>query len=433
MAYGDDIDVLSPDHRWSFDNVLTDSVGSVTITNTGCDFVTTPLCEDSTYSIQANGTTSDRLTVPSTTDINNSAQTRKCIAGWFMVSKINLPPTRIYGEGNTTCFQMCMAHGNTMIFEVRNSTSVQVFSDLALTPNRAYHLTMIFEGNGYANELRCFIDGVKQLNALPSDREPDFASIAARSPVEFGDPIGTVSIGGTSILLVATVNAHYAQWASWNDANAVLTDTEVREELFEKGALPDETITTDTESNMQSDLNSYITTVSGETADSPLNIRVEPLSGGGDLTLEANNLVFDDRASIHVQYTGTNTLTWINKGTTNATIFSTPNGGTVINVQETTITITVKNVVSGAVVSGARVLIVADAGGDLTEGDSILTGTTNASGVITTTFNYTSDQPIVGVVRQGTSSTYYVSGIIAGPITEEGLTETVLLIPDEDE
>jgi hypothetical protein len=42
-------------------------------------------------------------------------------------------------------------------------------------------------------------------------------------------------MGGTAVILIAPINGYYAQWAIWDGADAVLTDTEVREELFAKG------------------------------------------------------------------------------------------------------------------------------------------------------------------------------------------------------
>lgn len=329
MAYGGDIDALNCTHRWTFDNVLTDSVGSVTGTNSGCTFVTSPLCEDTTYSIQTNGI-SDRVTMPDTTDINNSAQTRKAVAGWFMVSAIQNPPKRIYGEGDATqSFSFLLGWGNNLVFEVDDpSFTLQVFGDTVLEANRAYHLCLVFEGNGYSNELRAYLDGVKQLSAEPSNRQPDAASLTARSPVEFGDPAGTVAVGGTAVSLLACINGHYNQWATWDGADAVLTDTEIREELFEKGALPDITITN------QSGLDALADTLRDN---APCCIRV---TGSGTINLSADNVTFNPLASIHVQYTGTGTLNWTNTNGSNASIGSTPNGGTINFLNPAQLTLT---------------------------------------------------------------------------------------------
>ncbi len=318
MAYADDIDALGNTHRWDFDNVLTDSVGAVTGVNTGCTFVLTPLCEGPTYSLQTNGI-NDRVVLPTTTDINDSDQTRKAVAGWFRVSAIQNPPKRIYGEGGTTqSFAFLLGWGNRLMFEVDSASfTLQVFGDVILAADRAYHLCMVFEGNAYGNELRAYLDGVEQLGAEPLDRQPDAATLAARFAGEFGDPAGTVAVGGTAVSLLACINGHYNEWATWDGANAVLTDAEIREELFEKGALAATTITN------QAGLDALADTVRGNVA---CCIRV---TGTGTINLSADNVTFDPLASIHVQYTGTGTVNWTNTNGSNASIGSVTAGGTI--------------------------------------------------------------------------------------------------------
>lgn len=429
MAYGDDIDALNPDHRWSFDNTLNDQVGSVNGTGTSTSFTTNPICEDVTYSLLSNDV-GDRVSIPTTTNINNSAQSRKAVAGWFMPTSIQRPPKNIYGEGDTSqAFRFVLGFGNNVIFEVDSANfTLQVYGDTFLANNRAYHLCMIFEGNGYGNELRAYLDGVEQLTAQPSDRQPDYATLAARSQGEFSDPSGTVAVGGNEIVLNGLEDGRFNEWATWDGADAVLTDTEVREELFEKGALPDVTISTGTESAMQTALDVYADT---ERSNAPLCIRIEPVSGGGDFDLDLDNITFDPLASIHVQYTGTDTLTLTNSNGSDCSIVSTPNGGTVTIVEQVTLTITVKDVTDQSNIENARVFIEADTGGPLSAGTEIINTLTNASGIATVSFDYTSSQPITGVVRKGSVSTLYRSSSITGSITSAGLVQTILLIPDE--
>jgi hypothetical protein len=62
----------------------------------------------------------------------------------------------------------------------------------------------------------------------------------------------------------------------------------------------------------------------------------------------------------------------------------------------------------------------------------ILSGTTNASGILqTTAFNYKINQPVTGKVRKATSGTKYKTGTIVGTIASAGLDTTILLIADE--
>ncbi|REK56945.1 MAG: hypothetical protein DWQ49_09565 [Bacteroidetes bacterium] len=61
----------------------------------------------------------------------------------------------------------------------------------------------------------------------------------------------------------------------------------------------------------------------------------------------------------------------------------------------------------------------------------VLNGLTNASGVVEDTgFNFTSNQPVTGRVRRGTSATYYKTSAISGTITNAGFNSTILLIQD---
>lgn len=96
------------------------------------------------------------------------------------------------------------------------------------------------------------------------------------------------------------------------------------------------------------------------------------------------------------------------------------------------ITVTVKDVNTGDPIENARVFIEAAAGGPATLGTDILTGLTNASGILTGTTEYL-DQPISGRVRRAAVAygTLYKSATISSTIESDGLNLTVLMIPDE--
>jgi hypothetical protein len=95
------------------------------------------------------------------------------------------------------------------------------------------------------------------------------------------------------------------------------------------------------------------------------------------------------------------------------------------------VTVTVKDANTGAAVGNARVLIEAAAGGPAPVGEDILSGLTNASGVISGTAQYTG-QPVIGKVRRASNAlgTLYKNAPISATITSTGLDVTVLLIPD---
>jgi len=122
MAYSDDVGALNPDHGYPFDGDSLDSVGAADGTDTSVIYSDTAITEDATNCMTTNATT-DRVTLPTTTTINNSAQTRKAVAGWFLTTAIQTPPKRIYGEGNNaTAFQFVMSYGNNLMVEVVEPT-----------------------------------------------------------------------------------------------------------------------------------------------------------------------------------------------------------------------------------------------------------------------------------------------------------------------
>ena len=395
MAYRDDISNLGADHHWDFDGDSTDQIGAVNGTDTSVLYSSAAIAEDASVCMETNAFT-DQVSLPTTTDINNSAQARKAVCGWFMPTDFQPHPVLIYSEGiYSLCFSFVLAFGNQVMLEIveQPDINVQVFGP-SLQPNRAYHLCGIFEGNGYGNELRFYVDGVKQTSAEPSDAAPDTANLDARAVGRFGDTTGTIGVGSGIVLLQSAINGKYNHWATWGDeADAVLTDTEIREELFEKGALPGVLINTDTEANMQADLDTYANTASGN---EPLNIRVSGVSGGGDFTLNADNITHDPLTSIHVQYMGTDTLTWRNLNGSNASIGSTPNGGTIVFATPVNTKVTVKDASNFEVIKNARVYLLD------TSSNTVINAVTNANGVVSGVYDYIANEAVTGYVRKGT-------------------------------
>ncbi len=436
MAYSDDINALNPDHYWSFDGNSNDGVGSLNGTNTTVNFSNSALTKDATNCATMTATGS-RISFASSTDLNGQMD-RKSVAGWFSVNSIQPPPKRIYGEGtdgvSTPLFQLVLAYGNTVMFEVIDNNfgtgatlfNCQVIGSNVLVANRVYHFCMTFEADGFSDEIRFFIDGVKQTIEIPSPTVIGETDISLRGQAQLGDPSGASGVGGGTLLLQAADESSYQYWASFSGADAVLTETEIRETLFERGALADFTVSTNTEANMQSALNA----ITSSQGDSPCCIEIEAVSGGGDFTLTSDK-IFDDLASIHFRYNGTaDTLTIVNT-TGNASIGAAPFGGTIRIAERQTLTVTATDLRTGDPVQNARVYIEAAAGGDLAAGTEIMNELTDVSGVATVTFDYVVDQPIVGRVRQGTTAPYYKTGTIAGPLSAEALDAVILLVEDD--
>lgn len=430
MAYRDDIVALNADHLWLFDSNTTDQIGSadgVGISNLMI-FTSVSIAEDATNCGETTTITS-RAQMPSTTTINNSAQTRKAVSGWFMATAIQNPPKNIYGEGDQSqAFRFILGWGNNLMFEVDNGTNInQIFGDVPLAINRPYHLTMVFEGNGFGNIVRGYLDGVEQLNAQPTNRQPNVATLPARTVPEFGDPSGTVAVGGTSVVLLAPINGKWNHWATWDGADAILTDAEIRDILFEKGALADDVISSGSEAVIQSAIDTFSGT---QRPDYPICIRIPANTGDTNFTVELNNITFDPLASVHIQYTGTAVLTVINTNGSNATIMSAPNG-TIELKERTAISFITLDAVDLTPVVGARIYIEADAGGDIATGTELMNIPTNGSGIATIVFDYSNNQAITGSARKGTATPFYKSTPITGTIGLTGLSQTLLLVQDE--
>ena len=154
-------------------------------------------------------------------------------------------------------------------------------------------------------------------------------------------------------------------------------------------------------------------------------------------TYSLTNITFDgygsDGTSSAAIYISVNAAVTINiNGGDTPTVRHSGTAPTINNTK--TVRVTVKDADTLANIQDARVLLEADSGGPLSAGTDILSGVTNASGVIeTTAFNYTSDQPVTGRVRRATTSfgTLYKQGTITGTITVNGFDVTILLQSDE--
>lgn len=329
MAYRDDITALSPDHLWRFDGDQVDDVGTLDGTGTGIG-AGSQLCEDSSASRQSNGT-GDRISLATAATVDQ-AMDRKAIGGWIEISAIQPPPKSIYREGQTGnqfCL-VCWAGNAVMLDIVISNVVTQLFAPRTLAPGRTFHIFAAWEGTGFGSTVKLYLDGV-----LVDSAATTVATLADRDVAAWSDPAGSTEVGNQTVLLNGLVNCDFAFWASWSD-KTLPTDAEVRSELFEKGALPGVTISSDTEANMQAALDLLADTTRG---DEPLNIRVEDVTGGGTLNLDADNIVHSDLASIHVQFVGTGTLNWTNINGSNASIGSTPNGGTLNLLNPATLTL----------------------------------------------------------------------------------------------
>ena len=431
MAYGDS--TLGAEHRWSFDGDYLDSIGSLSGTSTGADLPALPITRDNTNSMRTNGR-DDLVSAPVATTSANSNFERFAFQGWFSVSQIQGPPCMIYKQGGSNGYAIFLWAGNNVMLQTKNNagnTLIQIYSDFSLTSNRPYHFFVRFLGSSFGNEVEFWIDGVKQTRNLDGVN-PNTTSMAAHTGNHIWGENGTtgteVAIGNETVIIKAPIDGLFSEWWIWNDADAGnITESQINNDLFGAGAIPELTISSGTQSAMQASLDAISGTTRG---DEPLNILIEAVTGDGDLELTATDIVFPDRASIHVRYEGNGQLTWINGGTSNASRGSTTNLD-VIFVQTVTLTVTVLDATDFSPVNGARVLLEAASGGTQTVGTDLISGNTGIDGKISTTFNFDSNQPVIGKIRKGTSTIYYKPSLTSDIITSSGLNITVLMVKDE--
>lgn len=103
-------------------------------------------------------------------------------------------------------------------------------------------------------------------------------------------------------------------------------------------------------------------------------------------------------------------------------------GATVTVQNAVTVKVTVLDVNTGDPVESARVLVE-----KVSDGTDILTGLTDSSGEVETTWAYPGDTAVTGKVRRASAAygTLYKTSPISATVTASGLDVTVLLIPDE--
>ena len=131
--------------------------------------------------------------------------------------------------------------------------------------------------------------------------------------------------------------------------------------------------------------------------------------------------------------TGTVTINLVGCSTDSAFSYRTDGATVVFVIDPVTTLIKVVDATTKANLVGARVLILAAAGGPLTEGAVIISGNTDASGEITDSRTLAANQPITGRIRLSTTAgSLYKTGDVVGTINSlSGFSTTAQLIPDE--
>ena len=120
-------------------------------------------------------------------------------------------------------------------------------------------------------------------------------------------------------------------------------------------------------------------------------------------------------------------------GATIPTVRNVGTGTVTISAGEVTLTITTQDIDDSTLLENARVHVTAAAGGALSVGTVIIDkALTNASGIVTDTRSYASNQPVEGKVRLSSIAPFYKTAPVAGTVDSgSGLSLTIQMIKDQ--
>jgi hypothetical protein len=437
-SYFDAIKVINPDHLWELgaslnynDTGTAFPVRHITSGVVGTQgYPATPICEDTTHAMLFDDVLNRREILDSASMNITISSTERTVAGWVQLGGIQQSVGAIWKEGGgVQNLAFLTGLGNVLMAQLADTAgtrdNVQAVCEFRLTADRPYHICLRYTHVETTKEMRLFVDGVEQPDALTDGNPMTLGTFDSHSgDVTWGDPDNNLETGGTDIAYTGQEDCLYSGWCTWSDnsaqTGALNKTTEIRDILFRRGAIPKYTIASDTESEMQSDLDTQLTDT--EVEDWPLGIRIESPTGGGNIELTAKGITFSARTTEQLEWRGPGILTWIVDPTSEldeSKIFSTGGGN-----------ITVKRIslftIEG-VVNGAEVRIYDDELVDPTNFDTELAGIEANVG---TTFEYahygSSNDVIIQMIADGYKETKV-------SFTLGNANETLILIPIVDE
>lgn len=373
------VDTLNADHYWRLNNTYNDTgdTGPVRNMTSGVvgtwTFNTQEIVDGNTHSLNYSNVTNRREIADSANMNVTITAAERTISFWLQINTTQHELACIWKEGGgVQNLAMLLGYGNVMLWQLADVAgtrdNVQAWSDFKLSTNRPYNIVGRYSNTENPAESRLYIDGVLQTD---TDGNPMTINIfdSHSGDVVWGDPDNNLETGATDISYNTHANAQLSDFATWSDnsggtnAGGLDPETEIRDILFRRGAIPDDTLATATESSMQTSLEA----LDENRPDWPLSLRVEPVTGGGDFELIAqdssgNPWVFDAGISAHIEYRGVDTLTVINPvgGNLDAAKCWSQTNGTVSVINEVTTKVTCRDAADPTtVISGARVLILA--------------------------------------------------------------------------
>ena len=442
---------LQADHYWRLNNTYNDTgdtgpVRNMTNSVVGTwTFNTQEIVDNNTHSLNYSSVTNRReITDSPNMNITINSQERT-LSFWFQLNETQTPLGCIWKEGGgVQNLAFFVGYGNTVMFQGAdnpgNPINAQAWSDFKLEVGRPYSIVGRYSLSESPRELRLYIDGIEQSDT--SGNELGSGNFDSHSgDVVWNDPDNTLETGGTDIAYNGFNDAQISDFATWSDnsgntnAGALDKTTQIRDILYRRGAIPDDTIAS---AASEAAAQTALEALNETRGNWPLSLRVEALStpASFELTLEdssGNPWVFDDGITSHVEWRGVDTLTLVRTpgGNLDAAKCWTLTGGTITVVDDVDLTVTARDITDNTVIVGARVRVTADSGGPETLGTVLLEGVTDGSGQVTGRYRYSSSQPVVGRVRKGSASTYYKTSDIVSTIGSSGLDITVFMIRDE--
>lgn len=357
------------DHYWKMNNAYTDEAargGAKPFNNvqTGTpDFVTTPLlARSNTHSFRINqAVESSEVADSAYTNITNTHSARD-IGGWVRIADNQNTPGIIMEEGGgVNNYYFCLNPNGRLMINIADDGDykAQAYSDFALALNRTYHILLHSHQNNVPKKFELWIDGEKQTSPLAGSLGTKDDMVAHSGDWTFGDADANLDTGGVDIAYAAAYTMYMAHWGTWSNTGggAPLTDSQIQNDLFRKGAIEEHTISSGTESAMQTSMDAYD---SQTHADVPLTYEIAE-STSGDFTLDLTDQVWPDEVKFQVRYLGGDTLSLRNSGTSNVVSSKCwAPFGTISVIETAAVDVNVKDLDTSTNQQNARVLVLAE-------------------------------------------------------------------------
>ncbi len=312
--------LIEPDHLWLLDNSYDDTgyygwnpmTQSVVWTHPWTDWIVDWFSKSMQFDDIA-----DRRECPDSANMNVTIDSaERTVAGWIQLWWVQKSMGAIWKEwGWVQNLAFLMWLWNVLLAQWAdtpwNAINAQASSNIKLTPNRPYHIALRYSLTESPKELRLYLDWEEQWYVWTNWNPLWSWTFNSHSwDITWWNSDNNLETWGTDIAYAGQEDCKYNAWCSWSDNSSVwgaLHKTDhIRDVLFRRWAKPKYIIDDDTESNMQTDLDNQLQ--NSEVEDYPLWIRI---FWTWDITLTANNITFNSRTSLNIEWRWTGELTWI--------------------------------------------------------------------------------------------------------------------------